>query len=93
MSNNLKAVRAIRPGFVTNEHHTTRSDHGSSVAMMALHTQEAVDWVQEHVQIEDWMNCAKNDCIPIERRYVGEIITALDKAMGVEYTEEEVDLT
>ena len=90
---NGQARRAIRPGFVTNEHHTTQSDHGSSIAVMFLHTQEAADWMREHVQVPDWVRCAKDSRIPIERRYVGDVVTALDEAMGVEYAEEEVNLT
>ena len=90
--NNGQTKREIRPGFVTNEHHTTMGDKESSIVVMCLHTEQAADWMREHVQIADWVRCARGSRIPIERRYVGDIVTALDEAMGVEYAEEEVDV-
>lgn len=68
------------------------ADMRSSVAMMTLHTEEAADWMRHHVEVADWCSCERGSRIPIEKRYVGEIVTALDEAMGVEYAEEEVRL-
>ena len=84
--------RFVRHGWVSNEHHTTRGDHGSSVTVMTLHTEEAAGWMRENVELSGWMEgrCMKGGTIAIERRYVAEIVTALDAAMGIAYDPEEV---
>ncbi len=84
--------RFVRPNWVHNEHHSTRGDHGSTVTVMTLHSEEAAEWMRDHVALPDHLEarCEKGGPIPIERRYVGQIVTALDRHLGITYRPEEV---
>jgi len=79
--------RCIRPGLVTNEHHTTTAEPFSGVAVMQLHTQEAVDWIEENVDVPHWQEgrIHVGGSLAMEKRYVGTICTAIDEALGVTY--------